>query len=213
MKVEAFEENTNISTPVEQISSSTKKQISWKNFQQKYLTREDGYTYEWLNGKVEKTKRTMNYTQFFILRNLQRFFRKLFIEEKVDGELITEGDIFFGKKEKNHRKPDVAWLSDEQIDKMAFGENQVPEFVIEIISTTDGINRFNRKMIDYREANVKVVWKIHPETKEIHVYSGKQLKKIKVCIGKDICSASPVLPDFVLSTNDILKMPEKPVTK
>ena len=47
-----------------------KRKISWATFEKKYLTREDGYRYEWLNGTIEKTKK-MNKTQLFILRNLQ----------------------------------------------------------------------------------------------------------------------------------------------
>jgi len=31
--------------------------ISWEDFKSKYLTREDNYKYEWLNGKVERTLR------------------------------------------------------------------------------------------------------------------------------------------------------------
>lgn len=37
--------------------SATQKSISWADFQKKYLSREDNYKYEWLNGIVEKTNR------------------------------------------------------------------------------------------------------------------------------------------------------------
>lgn len=69
--------------------------ISWEKFQRKYLTREDGYKYEWLDGVVEKTKRMVDYTQFYIIQNLQEFFYQLKAQGLVDGALITEGDVFF----------------------------------------------------------------------------------------------------------------------
>ena len=147
----------------------------------------------------------MNYTKFYILRNIQRFFRALLFEKRVNGELIPEGNIFFGK---NHRRPNVAWLSDTEIDKTALGENQVPQFIIAIISTNDQINLFSKKMKDYRAAGVQVVWEIRHQVKEICVYSGEDLKNIKLCTDNDLCSAAPVLPDFILSVKDILKMPE-----
>jgi hypothetical protein len=31
---------------------SASKKISWENFQKKYLTREDRFKYEWVNGMV-----------------------------------------------------------------------------------------------------------------------------------------------------------------
>lgn len=38
------------------------RRISWEDFKRKYLSREDGYKYEWVNGAVEKTKRSMDKT-------------------------------------------------------------------------------------------------------------------------------------------------------
>jgi len=92
------------------------ERISWEDFQAEYLTREDAYKYEWLDGIVEKTERAMNYTQLFILRNLLIFFNKLVNSGKADGLLIPEPDVFFLK---NHRRPDVAYFTDKQIDRTA----------------------------------------------------------------------------------------------
>ena len=84
---------------------------------------------------------------------------------------------------------------------MANGQNQVPQFVIEIISNTDQMNKMIAKMQDYRNADVPVIWHIYQNFNEIHVYNGKTMQ---VCIGTDMCSAEPVLPDFKMSVNDIL---------
>ncbi|MEM6321733.1 MAG: hypothetical protein AAF960_29000 [Bacteroidota bacterium] len=53
---------------------ATPKKISWKAFQEKYLSREDEYKYEWVDGCVEKTLRTIDKTQFYIQQNLAKFF-------------------------------------------------------------------------------------------------------------------------------------------
>lgn len=180
------------------------KLVSREEFLKKYATREDHFKYEWADGVVEKSKRTMNRTQFFILRNLQRFFRELFIAQKVAGELIAEGDMEFAEK---FRRPDIMWLTDAQIDRTALDENQVPAFVIEIISTNDAVGLVSKKMGNYRAAGVQVVWQVLPETEEIHVYSGENLDKMTVCQGETICSAAPALPHFQLSAADVFKKP------
>ncbi len=183
-------------------SAAQPRKISWKEFQKRYLTREDKYKYEWLNGVVEKTERGMNFTQLFILRNLMNGFQKLKSSGKVHGMLVSEPDVFFVE---NHRRPDIAYFTDKQIDRTAFGENQVPQFVIEIISTNDKANKIQRKIQDYRKAGVQVIWHIYPELEEVHVYRGTQMN---ICMAEDLCSAAPVLPDFALAPNAVFKKPE-----
>ncbi|MCC6724255.1 MAG: Uma2 family endonuclease [Saprospiraceae bacterium] len=183
------------------------KRISWEEFQRKYLSREDSYKYEWVDGEVEKTKRTMDYNQFNIVRNLVNLFNKLLALGKTSGMLMPEGDIFFLG---NHRRPDISWLSEEQIDRTAYHENQVPRFVVEVISNKDQMNLVHKKMQDYRAAGVEVVWHVFPQIEEVHVYSGKGLKKMTVCQQADLCSAATVIDGFEISVNDIFKKPAKP---
>lgn len=179
--------------------------VSWEEFKSDYLEREDGYEYEWLDGVVEKSVISMDKLQFYILSNLQELFFKLKFGDKLDGQLIAEGDLFF---KDNHRRPDVCWLTDEQIYRLAEGKYEVPAFIIEIISSTDAINRVNGKMQDYRAAGVKVVWHVFPIHKEVHVYSGETLNKMSVLFGEDLCTAAPALPSFQLSVNELFDKPK-----
>lgn len=181
--------------------------ISWEDFQKEYLVREDGYTYEWLDGKVEKTPNSMDKKQLYILLNLMNYFYSLKFSKKLDGSLISEADLHFLK---NHRRPDICWLTDEQIGLLAEDANEVPALIMEVISTNDMMNRVAAKMQDYRAAGVQVVWHIFPEHQQVHVYSGKNLDKMLVCSDDAICSAAPVLPAFQIKVNTIF---EKPVSK
>lgn len=177
-----------------------KKRISWEAFQKKYLTREDSYKYEWLNGIVEKTPYSMDKSQLYILRNLLDFFMKLKFKGKISGQLIPEADLFFLE---NHRRPDICWLTDEQINRLAENEYEVPAFVIEVISNKDMMNKVVQKMQDYRAAEVKVVWHILPVHEEVHVYTGKHLQKMEVCTRDMECTAAPALPEFVIPAKDV----------
>jgi len=185
------------------VAQKEAKRITWEEFQRKYLSREDSYKYEWVDGMVEKTKRTMDYKQFNIFVNLVRYFDTL----TKDGIFIQEGDVFFLA---NHRRPDIAWFSDVQIAKTAYGENQVPRFVVEVISNKDQMNLVHKKMQDYRTAGVEVVWHVFPLIEEVHVYTGKGLRKMTVCQKADLCSAASVIDGFEISVNDIFKKPAKP---
>jgi len=178
------------------------ERISWEDFQAEYLTREDAYKYEWLDGIVEQTERAMNQNQFFIVGNLQDFFHRLKFEQKVSGQLIAEGDIFFGK---HHRRPDLAYLNAQQMAKTAKGEKEVPQFVIEIISKNDVANKVQAKVQDYQRADVQVIWHLYPELEQVHIYRGKEGV---ICTDDDICSAAPVLPAFELRAKDIFQKPE-----
>ena len=172
------------------------KKISWAEFQRKYLSREDNFKYEWVDGVVEKTPRTMDRKQFFIVLRLQTFLNSL----NRDGIFIAEGDNFFAG---NHRRPDIAYYTHEEIRLAQDDKNEaIPQFVIEVISTNDQMNKVVKKMKNYREAAVPIIWHIFPNQNEIHVYKGKQMT---ICVGDDICSAEPVIQGFKISVNDVLK--------
>jgi Uma2 family endonuclease len=179
------------------VSKTGSPGIPWEQFQRRYLSREDRFKYEWVDGAVEKTFRLMNQEQQRILVNLENFLELLFAPGKPPGRLLSEVDTFFRG---NHRRPDIAWFTNDQI--ALFGkENQVPPFVIEIISTNDQINLVQKKMADYRRAGVPVVWQVFPELREIHVYKNEEMT---ICSGDKLCSAEPVISGFKLPAQAVL---------
>ena len=187
---------------------ATSKKVSWTVFEKKYLTREDTWKYEWVDGIIEKTKRIMYPNQRYILLNLRKLFRKLLIAGKVLGSFESETDIFLSNK--IHRRPDISYCTEEQDALMAHGEVAIPEFVIEIVSKNDVASKENRKLKNYRDAGVKVVWQIFPDTQEVVITRGKDAV---TCVENDICSAAPVIPDFKITTKAIFQKPRKPAEK
>lgn len=176
-------------------SAQAPRLITWESFQKRYLHREDGHTYEWVRGVVERTQNTMDSTQLYIQRNLISHFRVLLFQQQVSGELLAEADLLFFKN--LHRRPDLAWLTNQQINHLAQkGAIEIPAFIIEVISTNDAAQRIVEKMEDYRASGVRVVWHIFPIQQQVHVYSGDRLEHMRVCYGDSICSAAPVLPDY-----------------
>jgi Uma2 family endonuclease len=189
----------------ENTDNRTKKRggyITWETFQKKYLTREDGVKYEWLNGIVGKGEYTIDRTQFYIQENIYDFFHTLKSDGKFSGQIVTEGDLFFLE---NHRRPDFAYLTKEQIRLSRLGEVTMPLFVIEVISQHDKMNYVYEKLQNYHKAGVQVVWHILPKLQEVHVYVGENMT---ICRGEKICSAAPVLEVFALAADEIFKIEE-----
>ncbi|MCC6725045.1 MAG: Uma2 family endonuclease, partial [Saprospiraceae bacterium] len=148
---------------------------------------------------------TMNQYQDFLADNLIQLFYKLKFTGKLTGRLTKEVDTFFLSD--IHRRPDMLWFSDEQSAHMAYGENQIPAFVIEIISTNDQINKVYKKLKNYNDAGVKVVWLVFPEFEEVQIYQGVKSIMYKK---NEVISAAPALPDFKLKVSELFAKPPKP---
>ena len=157
----------------------------------------DGFKYEWNDGELIKFT-GMNRKQvkvYDILLNL-------FIDKgyKKTGTFVAEYDVQLTGIQM--RRPDIAYLTKEQIESADKGTDEIPEFMIEIISGNDQINQVEEKIIEYYKAGVKVVWLVFPDRKSVHIYTSR--RNVKICIENDICSAAPVLPDFEIGVDVLL---------
>ena len=171
--------------------------ISIEQFLKRYSHTEAGYKYELNNGIIEKSKK-MNQDQAFIENNLLRLF--------VKTSFFTEGGcIFFEKDVKTSpqqlRRPDAAIFTAAQSKLMSNENMQVPVWVAEIISDTDNINRVNRKLEEYFNAGVLVVWHIFPEIETVYVYTAAD--EVEICKNQKICSASKAIPNFELTSTEL----------
>ncbi len=158
----------------------------------------DGFKYEWNDGELIQFN-GINKTQLYIYGILNR----LFIEKGYwkFGTFMAEQDVQLSGIQM--RRPDIAYFTIDQEKNTKKGIDEIPEFVIEIISGNDNINHVEEKIIEYYKAGVKIVWLIMPERKTIHVYTSR--KTVNVCYETDICSAKPVLEDFEISVNEIFE--------
>ena len=156
----------------------------------------DGYKYEWNDGELIRFT-GMNKRQAYIYNVLNKLFsKKGYIET---GSLVAEYDTMLTGIQM--RRPDIAYLTDEQMFRGKDGEDVIPEFVIEIISETDQFYKIEDKITEYFKAGVKVIWNIVPEHKLVYIYTSR--KTVKICGDADVCSAAPVLPDFTIAVEDI----------
>ncbi len=178
--------------------------ITWEQFQVKYLSREDGYKYEWANGRVVKTRSSMGPRQIPIFVSLNRLLNRAEITSRYSGYLTAEIDLKLGAD--IHRRPDFAWFSDEQIHILATEKDaiQIPSLVIEVISPGDEAVKVLAKVEMYLEVGVKVVWLIYPESRKVQVFSTDTPGRTALCSGSMVCEASPALPGFGVTASEIV---------
>ena len=157
----------------------------------------DGFKYEWNDGELIKSS-GMKRKHLRLIEQLNRLFLKTAAHE-AGGELICEQDVMLTGIQM--RRPDVAYFSDEQIQSE--DQQPVPAFCIEVVSPIDESEKVESKRIEYFKAGVQVDWHIFPENGEVYVYTGR--KTVQICSDDDLCSAHPVLDDFSILVNELLK--------
>jgi Uma2 family endonuclease len=57
---------------------------------------------------------------------------------------------------------------------------------------------------EYFDEGVKVVWQILPYRKIVKVYTSP--RQMIVCEAEDMCSATPAVPDFQMTVNQIFQL-------
>ena len=185
--------------------NGTPAHVATETYYEKYRQREDGWKYELVDGRIEKSEKTTNLSQHFISNNLHDCFFSLKMSGKADGSFTAELD---NELWKDHvRIPDLCYLNQQQVVQAFKGGHPVAEFVIEIVSPSDKSEKYKEKIRDYFKAGVKVIWMIYPKVKQVDIYV-KDSPHFTTCEGDMICSAAPVLPGFAISVNDIFREPE-----
>ncbi|MCS7212155.1 MAG: Uma2 family endonuclease [Chloroherpetonaceae bacterium] len=159
---------------------------------------EDGFKYEWNNGFLEAREKMIKLSEIYIVENLRAAFEQTEFKKR-GGAMITE--TVCPISEEKYRIPDISFFTKDQITEAREGKFPVPPFIIELVSENDKLCYYENKLEEYFLSGVKVVWLIVPMKQKVYVYTG--LKEVKICMGDDICSAAPAIPDFQISVNQI----------
>ena len=108
------------------------------------------------------------------------------------------------------RSPDAAWLSPETVARLSAEEfntmaQVVPDFVIEVMSKTDNLERAKAKMAEVWMANgVRLAWLVRPAVTQVLVYRQGEPGFSVVKSFKRGLSAEPVVPGFEMDLRELL---------
>lgn len=136
-----------------------------------------------------------------------RITMQLTIWADEDGTGVTFGPTM-GFKLPNGaiRSPDASWVARARLATLSAKQKKeyfplCPDFVIELRSATDRLNRLKEKMEEYLANGAQLGWLIDPQTRKVYVYH----PNAQVDVLEDLVeiSGEPVLPGFVLDLRRI----------
>jgi Uma2 family endonuclease len=96
------------------------------------------------------------------------------------------------------RRPDVAFVSYARWPTSVVPRepawNVVPDLAIEIVSLTNLAEELDRKITDYFQAEVRLVWVFYPDSGRVYVYQSPT--HVSILERTDILDGGEVLPGF-----------------
>ncbi|NJR15754.1 MAG: Uma2 family endonuclease [Calothrix sp. CSU_2_0] len=110
-----------------------------------------------------------------------------------------------------YRCPDAAWVKLERWQALTKDEQRrfppmCPDFVIELRSETDSLEKLRAKMREYQENGASLGWLIDPQTPLVEIYrSGQDVEVLNFSFDNPpLLSGEEVLPGFVLDLTMVL---------
>lgn len=105
------------------------------------------------------------------------------------------------------RSPDAAWVSQSRWEALTLAQRKkfiplCPDFLVELRSTSDELEKVQAKMLEYLENNLRLGWLIDPEIQIVEIYRSQQ--PVEVLNQPLTVSGEDVLPGFVLNLEGIL---------
>lgn len=99
--------------------------------------------------------------------------------------------------------PDVSWIEKSRLDgvKIVGFIPVVPDFVIELRSTTDNLKPLQEKMQEYQRLGVRLGLLIDPQSQQVEIYRPEQ--EAEILKSPTSIDCDEVMPDFVLSMSRI----------
>jgi Uma2 family endonuclease len=103
------------------------------------------------------------------------------------------------------RIPDVSFISWERIPEKRFPDEAivelVPELAVEVLSRSNTAKEMNRKLREYFQAGVRLVWVIQPKTQSARAYTSPTQSRRITRTGH--LSGGEVVPGFSLALADL----------
>jgi len=95
--------------------------------------------------------------------------------------------------------PDVSWIEKSRLEGISLKQfiPVVPDFVIELRSTTDGLSDAQTKMLEYQRLGVRLGLLINPQDRQVEVY--RLGESVAVLDAPMSVSCKDVMPGFILS--------------
>lgn len=130
-----------------------------------------------------------------------------FVAERGLGKVFGSDGMFRLERDKI-RIPDVAFISKQRfagqkLERGAFWELGC-DLAVEIISPSNTRREMERKLVDYFDAGVVVVWMVYPQSREVVVYTSPL--EATTLRGEDTIDGGAVLPGFSVTVSKVFAL-------
>ncbi len=165
-----------------------------------------GQAFELVNGGVVAMPSPTRFhgTVVFLLARLLGNY----LFERGSGSIATNDSGLLVKRNPDTvRGPDLMlFLSSTRLEDIPRRvTDTVPELVVEVLSPSDGQTRTLRRISEYHERGVPLVWVIDPEERTVHVCRPNEFPQ--VLDEGDPLTGSGVLPNFECRVRELFLMP------
>ncbi|MDQ3799172.1 MAG: Uma2 family endonuclease [Acidobacteriota bacterium] len=139
-------------------------------------------------------------------RNADLIFRVATWAEKDKSGIVFDSSTLFTFPNGAKRSPDVSWVRREKWDNLSQEERKkfsklVPDFIIELRSSSDALKNLQDKMKEYIANGVRLGWLIDPESKTVHIYRAGGA--VEILENPEKVSGEEVLKGFELNVREI----------
>ncbi|MEL6158058.1 MAG: Uma2 family endonuclease [Cyanobacteria bacterium J06623_5] len=154
---------------------------------------------EWVDGQlIKKTGMTLTHSK--VQGNLYYWWRRYQEDQKLGGQTYTEVPC---TTKKQGRKPDVAYLTQELLDKYGEPRTLPQSFPLsaEVVSPTDLAIEVYKKAYEYLESGGQEVWLIFPGIQRVAVVTaaGEQVFR-----AGEVAKTQALLPGFSIPVDELL---------
>jgi Uma2 family endonuclease len=156
-------------------------------------TPKDGRKYELVDGEILVSPAGMRHSEV-ALRIAGLIWE--FLERNPIGKVYSS-DVGIAFPNGNVRSPDVTYVSLAKLpggrSPDTFGE-VIPDLAVEVLSPSDSLKELGRKIGEFLENGVPLVWLVDPARETVTVY--RSLTQTEQFSASDVITAEPVLPGF-----------------
>ena len=142
-------------------------------------------------------EKTVGYYESYLAMRLGHFLIE-FVEQRRLGIVVGEAGMM-RLSAGLVRIPDVSFVSWEQLPGRRVPRVPIadlaPDLAIEVISPSNTAREMERKLRDFMDAGVRLVWYVLPVPQEVHVYTAEHHDVLTI---DQELSGGNVLPGFVL---------------
>jgi len=154
-------------------------------------TPKDGRVYELVDGEILVSPAGMRHSEIAakILHIIATY-----LDRRPIGKVFTE-NVGIALPNGNVRSPDVTFVRTEKLPTgklpETFGE-LVPDLVVEVLSPNDRLKEVGRKIGEFLDCGVPIVWLVDPHRESVVVY--RSLSDTQQFTVDDTITGEPVLP-------------------